>query len=115
MLARPIASAALWLSLAAVAPAAAEEVHDLEALVIEMATTPAQHKAVAAHDREKAAEARKEAERHRSMLKAYGGTKSVTRQEFEKHCNRLISGSEKQAEEYEELAKLHDQAASTTP
>ena len=57
------------------------------------------------------AEARKEAERHRSMVKAYGGTKMTTRQEFEKHCTKLIKGYESQAEEYEALAAMHEKEA----
>ena len=107
----PAVALATALALGAATPAAAESAHDLEALVIELATTPAQHKAVAEHYRAEAADARKQAERHRSMGKSYGAGKFVQRQEMQKHCDALAADYEAQAKQYDELAQLHEREA----
>jgi hypothetical protein len=86
--------------------------HDdpLEEHAVEAAKTPEAHAALAAHFREKAAEARAASARHRSMASAYGRGKQGTRTgSF--HCDRLSEREAAAAAEYEELAKLHDAAA----
>jgi hypothetical protein len=93
----------------------ADETKSLEELVVEMADTPAEHAAVAAHFREKAAHARAAAERHKSMARAYGGGKLNTRIEMRGHCERLAQQNEAMAAEYEALAKLHDGLAKPAP
>jgi len=102
---------AIGLGLGPGTAALAVEPHDLEALVLELATTPAQHHAVAAHYRAQAEEARQEAARHRSMGKTYGGGKFVLRQQMQKHCDDLAAEYDALAKQYDQLAKLHDQEA----
>lgn len=95
--------------------AAADEAPSLEALVVEMADSPAEHASVARHFREKADEARTQARRHESMGRAYGGGKMGTRTALRGHCNRLVEQYQAMAAEYDELAKLHDQVANAAP
>jgi hypothetical protein len=90
----------------------AEEAPSLEALVVEMADSPAEHAAVAEHFRAKAGEARAQARRHESMGRAYGGGKLGTRAQLTDHCKRLAEQFDAAAGEYEELAALHDRLAS---
>jgi hypothetical protein len=47
----------------------------LEQLVVATATTPAQHQTLAKYYHAKAADAKAEAETHRSMLKSYSGVR----------------------------------------
>jgi hypothetical protein len=93
----------------------ADEQKSLEQLVVEMADTPADHAAVAAHFRAKAADARAAAQRHKSMARAYGGGKLNTRLQMRGHCDRLSEENEAIAVEYEALAKLHDELAKPAP
>jgi hypothetical protein len=93
----------------------ADEPKSLEELVVEMADTPADHAAVAAHFRAKAANARAAAQRHKSMAKAYGGGKLSTRIQMRGHCDRLADENEAIAVEYEALAKLHEELAKPAP
>lgn len=85
--------------------------HDLEEVLIQTASTPAQHQALAAHFHAKAAAARKEAERHREMAKAYGGTKLAVAEAQRKHCTDLAQSLDAQAKLYDELAAGHEAAA----
>jgi hypothetical protein len=87
----------------------------LEHLVIEMATTSAQHHAVAEHYTAKAAEARQEMRRHERMARAYGVSKAGQAQQMRNHCQRLANNYEQLAAEYDELAKLHEQEATHAP
>ena len=83
----------------------------LEQLMVETATTPAQHKALAKYYRAKAADAKAEAENHRSMLRSYSGTSMPMGKVQGEHCNKLASLSDAQAAEYEKLAASHDAPA----
>jgi hypothetical protein len=84
---------------------------DLEQILVESASTPAQHEALARHFHEKAAAARKEAETHRSMAKAYGGTKLSIAAAQRKHCTDLAANLDAQAKLYDELASGHEAEA----
>ena len=102
------------LALALVVPASlafAAEEHGLEQVLIESASTPAQHQALADHFRARAAEARREAERHRAMAKSYGGGKAAVAASQRAHCDKLAESFDAQAKEYDELAAIHDAAA----
>ncbi len=106
-----VASALLWIPGAAFA----EPASSLEQLVVEMADAPAEHAAVAKHFRAKAADLRGEASKHESMGRVYGGGKLGTRIKMRGHCDKLAELYAAQAAEYEELAKLHEAAASAAP
>jgi hypothetical protein len=90
---------------------AGEEAQSLEVLVVEIAKTPAQHTALANYYRAKAEHARAEASRHESMGRAYLGGKSTQRQAFQNHCRKLTEEEQALAQEYEALAKLHEEEA----
>ena len=105
-------SAMLGASSAAVAQSSDEA--GLEHLVIEMATTSAQHHAVAAHHTAKAEEARREMRRHESIAQAYMRGKTPHPQ-LRDHCERIAKNYEQIAAEYDELAKLHEQEAVHAP
>jgi hypothetical protein len=96
-------------------PLFADDTKSLEELVVEMADTAADHAAVAAHFRAKAADARATARRHASMGRSYGGGKLNTRIQLRGHCDRLKDQHEAVAGEYEALAKLHDDLAKAAP
>lgn len=83
----------------------------IEALLVEFASTPAEHKALAEYYRSKAAEARSTAANHRSMGKHYAGGKLVERQKMKSHCDALARQFEGAAEQYEKLAADHDAEA----
>ena len=92
--------------------AAAEgEGTSLEELVAEMAHSRGEHTALAEHYRAKAAAARADGRRHQSMGRAYGGGKSSQRQAFQTHCKKLSEQQEAMAQEFDALAKLHDEEA----
>jgi hypothetical protein len=105
---------ALLLGALALSPgsAGAEEQGDsLELLVVEMAQTPAEHAALAKHYRAKADSARALAQRHQSMGRAYVGGKSTQGRQFQNHCRKIAEQQEAMAQEYDALAKLHDEEA----
>jgi len=83
----------------------------LEQILVETATTPAQHKALAKYYRAKAADAKAEASNHRSMMKSYSGGNVAQAKVQTEHCNKLASLSDAQAAEYEKLAASHDEQA----
>jgi hypothetical protein len=83
----------------------------LEQLLVESATTPAQHQALAKYYRSKAADAKAEAETHRSMMKSYSGVRLSAAKAQSEHCNKLASLSDAQAAEYEKLAASHEALA----
>lgn len=88
----------------------------LETLMIEMATKPEQHQALANYYKEKADMARQELEQHRAMKQAYTGYRKneKAKESMLKHCDRLISMDEEAAKAYDQLAKDHEQAAKTS-
>ena len=98
----------------AAAPLATVAVADDEAVVnvlIESASTPGQHQALANYFKTKGAAAQKEAADHRAMAKSYSGQKTTISAAQAEHCNKLASLSESQAEEYGQLAATHEAAA----
>ena len=78
--------------------------NDADALLVEWATTPAQHQALAKHFQAKAAAAKAEAESHRAMATAYTSTKAANIKPQVEHCNKLASLADSEAAEYEKLA-----------
>ena len=77
---------------------------DSDALLVEWATTPAQHQALAKHFEAKAKAAKAEADNHRAMAKAYSSTKAANIKPQIEHCNKLASLADAQAAEYDKLA-----------
>jgi len=73
---------------------------------VEAAKTPADHQALAAYFTEKAKQARANIAYHQRMSKMFGGKGHAA---WESHCQSLMKSFEKQAEDYEALAK--EQAA----
>lgn len=119
-------AAALLLGALAVAPgltAAAEETHSLEQVLVEIATTPAEHAALANHYRAKAADARAAAREHEEMARTYvptGHTKFSwgtiqQRNQMADHCKKLSQQNDSMAKDYDALAKLHDEQSKSAP
>jgi predicted phage gp36 major capsid-like protein len=78
-------------------------------VLIESASTPAEHRALAAHFRSKAEEARQQAEKHRNMAKRYGTTKGgVSRKP---HCNEIAANYDEIAVQSDALAASEEAAA----
>ncbi len=102
-----IALAVSLLSSVSFAPLAAAHDGDLERVLIESATTPQQHAALAHYYEGKAAAARKEAEEHRAMGKAYGGAKATQVGAMKEHCDKLAASYEAQAKEFDAMASVH--------
>ncbi len=88
----------------------------LETLMVEMASKPEQHQALANYYKEKAAAARQELAQHRALKQAYAGYRKneKAKESMLKHCDRLIGMDENAAKEYDELAKEHEQAANAS-
>jgi hypothetical protein len=82
--------------------------HDIEHLVIEMASTPEEHRGVARHYTMKAEEAREEARRHEGMARVYAGQRN-SQPGGRQHCENLAKKYEEIATEYVELAKFHEE------
>ena len=94
------------------APALAQEAGGgLEAVVVEMASTPEQHQALAQYYRGRAKEARAESKRHEHMAHSYGAGKMVQRAKMKKHCENLVTSFAAQAKDLDELAVLHGKEA----
>ena len=89
------------------APPSRADESDLAQALIESASTPEQHAALAKHYEEKAAEARAEAARHLRMAKAYRGGKQMNAVHMRAHCEKLAALFEEQAKELEEMAGMH--------
>ena len=84
----------------------------LDQFMAETANTPAQHQAIAKYYRAKAAEAKADANSHRSMAKSYSvGTSVPMAKQQAEHCNKLASLSDSQAAAYEQLAASHEAQA----
>lgn len=83
----------------------------LEQVLIESASTPKDHQALAKYYAGKAAEARKEAESHRAMAKAYGGAKGSQIAMMQDHCKKLAALADDQAKEFDAMAAAHEAAA----
>jgi hypothetical protein len=102
-----IATAILTALLSVPAISVAQD-HDIEHLVIEMANTPEQHRAVAQHYTMKAAEAREEADRHEAMARVYARRRNA-RPDGRQHCEALANKYQEIATEYDALAKFHEE------
>ncbi len=79
----------------------------LEQVLIESASTPKAHQALATYYTGKAAAARKDAEYHRAMGKAYSGGKGSQIAMMKDHCEKLASLADDQAKEYDAMASMH--------
>lgn len=79
--------------------------------LIESATTPEQHQALARQFRERASDAKKEAETQRSRAKAYNTTKRADKVPMAALCQQLATEYEEIAVVYEGLASGEDAAA----
>lgn len=80
----------------------------LEQILIESASTPKQHEALANYYKGKAAAERKEAAEHKKMGAAYGGTKMTAAAAMREHCDKLAAAHESAAKEYDALAAEHE-------
>jgi hypothetical protein len=98
---------AVGLGLAGLSGTAVADDTALEKLLVETASTPAQHEALAEYDSAKPAALKAEAADHRAMAKSYGGTKLASAQAMVEHCNELASLADAQAAEYEHMASMH--------
>ncbi len=79
----------------------------IEDLALSLAQTAEQHATVARFYSSKAEEARKAADRHRSMANSYGGR----REAYAAHCRNLARLYGEMATEYAALADRHRPAA----
>ena len=89
----------------------AGETESLEQILVESASTPAQHEALAKYYRGKAAHEREKAAEHKAMGASYGGTKMTIAQAEKAHCEKLAAMHESAAKEYEEMAAGHESLA----
>jgi hypothetical protein len=82
---------------------------------IESAKTPADHEALAARYEQMAADARKQAERHRKMAAGYAAGPAIagkgTRVPLPQHCTNLVKHYEAEAAEYDALAAAERELA----
>ena len=79
----------------------------LEQVLVESATTPQQHAALAHYYEDKAKAARAEAESHRTMGKTYSGAKATQLAAMKDHCDKLAKLYEDEAKEFDAMAKMH--------
>ena len=91
------------------ATAAFAQTESMDEALIESASTPAQHEALAAQYQSRAADARKQAETHLRMAKRYGTTKTGLSQK--PHCEKLAADFEDMAKNYDALAAGEKAAA----
>ena len=91
--------------------AAGDDASALEQLAIDSAHTSADHAALAKYYRAKAASARANAATHESMARSYTGTKMAMKEQMQGHCQKISQQEKATAEEYDALAKLHDDEA----
>jgi hypothetical protein len=98
-------------TLPAIALAEDTSSHSLEQVLIDSASTPKEHQALASYYAGKAAEARKEAESHRSMGKTYSGAKGSQLAAMKDHCEKLATLYDEQAKEFDAMAAAHTAAA----
>ena len=84
----------------------------LERALLESATTPEEHAALAQEYRDRAARRRVQAQEHRSMALAYAGTRMKTPEQMQRHCEKMAGLENQLAEEYERLAAAHEAQSS---
>ena len=85
----------------------------LESLLIEIASTAAQHAAIARYYVARAEEARREMRSHEGMARAYAEQYPGRLQRTRDHCLRIAENYADIAEEYEQLAQLHKEESGT--
>jgi hypothetical protein len=83
---------------------------DLLQVMVDSATTPAQHQALARHFRAKAADAKALADAHQAMSRSYSGKPGELRN-MNKHCDQIVKLNQDLAAQYESLAKAEEAAA----
>ena len=88
---------------------AAAQDKPLEQLVIEMADSAVEHAAIAGYYRTKAEEARQEVRHHERMAVTYANGTFPQPLRKGEHCDRLAEQYASVAEEYEQLAQLHQE------
>ena len=99
-----LAPAAAW------AQASAGGNESLLEVLVDSASTPAQHQALARYFRAEAAKAKALAETHRAMSRSYSGKPGEIRN-MNKHCDQIVKLSQDLAAQYESLAKAEEAAA----
>jgi hypothetical protein len=109
-------AAVAFLSVGLMVAALSAQAHEgdpgsLEQVLVESATTPAQHEALAKYYHGKAAAERKKAAEHKAMGAAYGGTKMTIAQAEKEHCAKLATLHESAAAEYDAMAAEHESLA----
>ena len=93
------------------APSALAGDESLEQVLVESASTPKQHEALANYYSGKAAAARKEAEAHREMGKTYSGVKGSQLAMMKEHFEKLASLYDDTAKQYDMMASMHREMA----
>lgn len=83
---------------------------------LQSAKTPADHEAIASYYDVRAAEAKKQAEKHRKMADSYTvapalGGKPTSPTPMPQHCHSLVKAFEAEAAEYTAMAEAHRAAA----
>jgi len=76
--------------------------------LVESASEPADHEALARHFRMEADKLRMMALAHRSMGDSYRRSKLRKAEEQKEHCERIAALEEQISQEYEELSKAHE-------
>ena len=82
---------------------------DLLQVLVDSASTPAQHQALARYFRAKAADAKALADLHTSMSRSYSGKPGELRN-MNKHCDQIVKLNQDLAVQYESLAKAEEAA-----
>jgi len=103
----------MLLALGLLAACAEMDPHPMDmAQAVQSAETKADHEALAKHYEKAAEDMQLKADEHKKLLRHYE-SKSYKygrqAQDFQAHCERLISDYEKAAEENREMAKMHRQ------
>jgi hypothetical protein len=92
--------------------AAAEDV-DIDKMIA-TAKTAADHQAIADYYKQQAKEAQAQADRHKKMAQAYSMTSigtQATKNHFHMHCEAMVRDYTSAANEYNALAKMHEDMA----
>ena len=82
--------------------------------MIATAKTPSDHEAIANYYKQQAAEARSKADMHKKMAEQYsmsGIGNQATKTHFHQHCETLVRSYQTQANEFDALAKAHQDMA----
>ena len=104
-------AACCFLALAPTAGWAQQSTRDnLLQVLVDSATTPAQHKALAEYFRGQAANAKALAQTHQAMSKSYSGKPGELRN-MNKHCDEIAKLNQDLAAQYEAMAKAEETAA----